>query len=95
MLEEDALNVLKFMASNGLIANPAKTALLFLNNKTEEKEVQTIKIGNTVVSQVPSAKLLGIVMDEDQSWTSQITGSGGMILSLNSRLFMIKRLSAE
>ena len=28
MLEEDALNVLKFMASNGLIANPAKTALI-------------------------------------------------------------------
>ena len=27
MLEEDALNVLKFMASNQLVANPSKTAL--------------------------------------------------------------------
>ena len=34
-------------------------------------------------------------MDEDQSWTSQITGPGGMISSLNSRLFIIKRLSAS
>ena len=31
-LEEDAINVLKFMASNGLVANPSKTPLLILNN---------------------------------------------------------------
>ena len=31
-LEEDALNVLKFMASNGLLANASKTTLLFINS---------------------------------------------------------------
>ena len=31
-LEEDGENVLKYMASNGLVANPSKTALLFINN---------------------------------------------------------------
>ena len=31
MLEEDAKNVLIFMASNGLVANAAKTALIFMN----------------------------------------------------------------
>ena len=31
-LEIDVLGVLKFMASNGLIANPKKTSLLILNN---------------------------------------------------------------
>ena len=55
---------------------------------------ESLKIGETIVSQVPSAKLLGVVMDEDQSWTSQILGTSGMISSLNSRLFIIKRLSA-
>ena len=34
-------------------------------------------------------------VDDDQSWTSQITGAGGMISSMNSRLFIIKRLSAS
>ena len=34
-------------------------------------------------------------MDDDQSWTSQISGTGGMISSMNSRLFIIKRLSAS
>ena len=36
-LEEDAENVLKFMASNGLVANPTKTTLMILNNKNGEK----------------------------------------------------------
>ena len=32
-LESDATEVLRFMASNGLISNPKKTALVFLNLK--------------------------------------------------------------
>ena len=32
------------------------------------------------------------MIDDNQGWTSQITGQGGMIPSLNSRLFLIKRL---
>ena len=37
MLEEDAKNVLRFMASNGLVANASKTALMFLNLKHSKK----------------------------------------------------------
>ena len=33
-MEEDSKQVLKFMASNGLIANPKKIAMLFLNTNT-------------------------------------------------------------
>ena len=47
MLEEDALNVLKFMASNGLVANPNKTAFMILNLKQEaEMNSTSIKIGS-------------------------------------------------
>ena len=35
MLEEDAKNVLQFMASNGLVANPKKTAFMILNHKQD------------------------------------------------------------
>ena len=31
--EADALNVLQFMASNGLVANPRKTSLVILNQR--------------------------------------------------------------
>ncbi len=39
-MEQDAEAVLRFIASNGLIANTAKTSVLFLNqrNKTENKK---------------------------------------------------------
>ena len=98
MLEEDARNVLKFMASNGLVANASKTALLFMNvggKKVLNGESQPIKIkvGNSVVTQVHSAKLLGMQIDDNQEWSSQITGQGGVISSLNSRLFLLRRLS--
>ena len=95
MLEEDAINVLKFMASNGLVANASKTALMFLNIKTPKKGVNntdpiSIMIGDTKVMQETSTKLLGIILDQDQKWNSQISS---LIASLNSRLYLIKRLS--
>ena len=36
-MEEDASQVLKYMASNSLIANPKKTAMLFLNNNKRDQ----------------------------------------------------------
>jgi hypothetical protein len=39
-----------------------------------------------------SYAILGIMFDDNQGWTSQITGQGGIIPLLNSRLFLVKRL---
>ena len=44
-MEIDAVNVLKFMASNGLVANPKKTTLLFLNQGKIVEQELSIKIG--------------------------------------------------
>ena len=91
-MEIDAVNILKFMASNGLVANPQKTTLLFLNQgRVEEQELQ-IKIGKEQNSQVSNAKLLGVVFDDDLKWKSQIYGKGGVISNLNQRLYVLRRL---
>ena len=91
-MELDAINVLKFMASNGLVANPKKTTLLFLNQgKVEELDIE-INIGKEKISQVPSAKLLGITFDDDLKWKSQIYGKGGFIPTLNQRIYVLRRL---
>ena len=37
MLEEDAKNVLQFMASNGLVANLKKTAFMFYGIKPQKR----------------------------------------------------------
>ena len=68
-MEEDARNVLSYMmASNGLIANPKKTAMLFLNNKkSKESSAISIMIGKEMVEQEHSAKLLGITFNDKQN----------------------------
>jgi hypothetical protein len=68
------------MASNGLVANPKKTSLMFLGtNKLATKESESLKIGKETVIQEFHVKLLGITIDSNQRWESQINGSGGVI----------------
>ena len=93
-LEEDANKVLSYMASNGLVANAKKTAFLLLN-AAGNKEVENVRIGTEVVPRDKSAVLLGIRFQDDLQWKSQIFGKGGLISSLNSRLYIIRRLKSH
>ena len=79
-LEHDALNVLRFMASNQLVANPKKTNFMILNHGMEDLEAT---IGDEKVKQCTSAKLLGINID---SLKNSLTSA------LNSKIFLLKRL---
>ena len=92
-LEEDALNVLSFMASNGLVANQAKTEFLVLNEKANSNvNLSQIKVGGFTVTRTTHTKLLGIIIEESQEWSNHFK-----ILqsSLNSRLFIIRRLKNQ
>ena len=91
-MEIDAVNVLKFMASNGLVANPKKTTLIFLNKGKVEEEEISIQIGKEKIHPETNAKLLGSTFDEDQKWKSQVFGKGGVISCLNQRLYVLRRL---
>ena len=90
-MEEDAINVLRFMASNGLVANPKKTTFIILNRKANLDPI-TIKIGKEVITQEKTAKLLGMSLDDNQQWKTHITGTGGVISNLNQRLYKLRRL---
>jgi hypothetical protein len=90
-LEEDAGLVLKYMASNGLVANPKKTSFLLLNCKQADPGI-TVRIGSDTVPRDSSAKLLGIQFQEDQQWKTQVSGKGGVLSGLRSRLYLIRRL---
>ena len=59
-LEEDADLVLKFMASNGLVANPHKTTLMILNYKSLNQDPIEVKVGTNTIKQEKSSKLLGV-----------------------------------
>ena len=78
-LEEDADLVLRFMASNGLVANPSKTTLMILNNNNKALDLVEVKVGSNMVTQQKSSKLLGVQINETETWEDQIKGKGGVI----------------
>ena len=87
--DEDAVEILKFMASNGLVANPTKTIFMVLNHRGDEEEKIKIKVGECTIENEPTAKLLGVMVDEDQKWNSQCQG---MVKALNQRTGLIRRM---
>ena len=48
-----------------------------------------------MVKQEKSAKLLGVTMDDNLKWNTQIYGKNGTISSLNSRTFIVKRIANQ
>jgi hypothetical protein len=90
-METDSMSVLKYMASNGLVANPKKTSMLILNCKPADMP-QSVKIRHDMVNREMSATLLGIKFQDNLQWAKQIHGKGGLIATLNSRLYIIRRM---
>ena len=85
---------MKFMVSNELVTNVSKTALIILNRKGEDaKSGIEITIGTEKIQSQHSAKLLGMNMQDDLTWSIHIKGKGGIISSLNQRLFTIMRFN--
>ena len=89
-LEKDANGILKYMASNGLVANPDKTVFMMFGNKNNEE--LAVKVGDSVISQSCSAKLLGIEIDDDYKWKTQ---EKKLIGQLDKRLFYLRRLKGK
>ena len=50
------------MASNGLVANPQKTTLMFLNLENKGRDEISVKIGKEVITQSAQAKLIGMTI---------------------------------
>ena len=92
-LEEDALNVLYFMASNGLVANQGKTEFLLLNEKAGDMDrLKEIVVGETTIVRTSHTKLLGMQIEDSQEWNEhlKLLKSG-----LNHRLFLIRRIAQQ
>ena len=93
-MEVDAKEVLKFMASNGLVANANKTSLLILNCKPTTPTL-SVTIGTDMVTRESNATLLGIRFQDNQQWSSYIHGKGGLLSALNSRIYIIRRMRSH
>ena len=61
-LENDAYNMLTFMASNNLVTNAEKTEIILVRSKMASKKPQTLRIGSATVTESNQAKLLGLTV---------------------------------
>ena len=84
-LEEDAKNILSFMASNLLVANASKTAFMFIPKKKLEKDSlkMTIQVGHSKINDDSTTKILGLNFSNNLKWNDHIFGNGGLLSQLN------------
>lgn len=89
-LEVTSEIVMKFMASNDLVANDSKTCFLILNKDGEKKDDhETLRVGSCTVSETQSEKLLGIRIDSDLKWKKHVDD---LCSSLKYGFFQIRKL---
>ena len=63
---------------------------MFLNLKKNNPTEINLCIGNEIIAKSSQAKLLGITMDENQGWSNQNTGKGGVILTIIIKVLLRK-----
>ena len=70
---------------------------MLLNYKNENKDLSPVKIraGENYVIQEKSTKLLGVTIEESQSWREHFYGKNGLFSSLNKRPFAIRRVANQ
>ena len=83
------------MASNGLVANPKKTTLMILNYCNKAQDPIEVTVGSEKICQEKSSKLLGVIINDSETWEDQINGKGGVMSALSQRLYLIRRLKNQ
>jgi len=91
-LEKDATNILKFMASNELIANDSKTAFILFGKRQEDKTPIKLNIGNAEIMEQTSLKLLGLTFSNDLKWNEHTEHT---LNTLNHRLYLFKHARSK
>ena len=89
-LEQDAVHILQFMASNLLIANESKTTLIFFGKKPSEHHSKLkITVGKSTIEEQDSIKLLGLNISQDLKWDLHVNH---LITTLNHRLYLFRHV---
>ena len=88
-LETASAEILDFLASNLLVANPAKTAFFVIRN-VNNKVKYTLKMDGERIEESDTITLLGAVLSKDMSWSKHVKG---LLSSLRSSTGLISRLA--
>ena len=90
-LEADAGRILRFMASNYLVANPQKTGFLLIRKK-KTSTTRSIEIGGKVVEEEECHRILGLTVNNTLSWKDHVIGKGGLLSAVYQRIGALRRI---
>ena len=88
-LEKASTNILKFMASNSLVANDSKTSFILFGSRTTGTPPTHIKVGHAMIKEQSTIKLLGSTIMNDLKWTEH---TEQVLNQMNHRLFLFKHI---
>jgi hypothetical protein len=88
-LNDQAENVLNYIAANNLVVNPQKTSLIIIRKKGACSEPVTIHVGPQRIEEKKHVRVLGIIIANDLGWKMHVSNLKNI---LNSGLFLIRRL---
>ena len=77
-LQECAVSLDKWCLQNKMVLSIEKTETLFIFNRQKSVQINSncnlanVKIGNTILDEVNSTKLLGLNVDNTLSWTMKV-----------------------
>ena len=91
-LQADSKNLLRFMASNALVANPKKTGFMLIRSGTLSAP-RSIMVGRDIIYEETTHKILGMTVDNRLKWDSHVYAPNGVLSSVNKRVGILKRLS--
>ena len=87
--ERNVNSLLKYMAINKLACNDDKTHILVINHGQGEEEKMSFQIGDCLIKESTSEKLLGAWINNDLSWSTHIKKLED---ELNYRLYKLRRI---
>lgn len=99
-------SMVEWLNDNRMVLSPFKTKLILsctkeLRAKRYSNISFSIKFNNQIINPTPSEKLLGVVLDQDISWTAYLWGETwrykgkwpGLVPTLTKRLGLLKHLA--
>ena len=92
-LNADLENFMNWCTSNDMLVNVPKTKAMLISTKPKLNQIMTcppiLKIGNETIEISTNEKLLGVHIDNDLSWTTQIENT---IKKCNTLLYLLRRI---
>lgn len=90
-INADLDNINSWACSNGLCINPAKSKCILITKRSQFHNTNfSLKINNTIIKFVQSYKNLGVIFNDELTWTTHINSTSGKVHGMLRNLWAVQ-----